>query len=62
MTIEQIFRDKAHELLNGEVFTTLTEAKIIIEQWRREYNEVRPHSALGYRPPAPEAKLSLTLT
>ena len=50
------------ELLNGDIFTTLTEAKIIIEQWRREYNEVRPHSALGYRPPAPVAKLSLTLT
>ncbi len=50
------------ELLNGEIFTTLTEAKIIIEQWRREYNQVRPHSTLGYRPPAPEAKLSLTLT
>ena len=50
------------ELLNGEIFTTLTEAKIIIEQWRREYNQVRPHSALGYRPPAPEAKMSLTLT
>ncbi len=50
------------ELLNAEVFTTMTEARILIEQWRREYNEVRPHSALGYRPPAPEAKLSLTLT
>jgi putative transposase len=50
------------ELLNGEVFTTLTEAKIIIEQWRREYNQVRPHSALGYQPPAPEAIMSLTLT
>ncbi len=50
------------ELLNCEIFTTMVEAKIIIEQWRREYNEVRPHSALGYRPPAPEAQLSLTLT
>ena len=50
------------ELLNGEVFTTLTEARIIIEQWRREYNQVRPHSALGYRPPAPETIMSLTLT
>ena len=50
------------ELLNGEIFTTMTEAQIIIEQWRREYNEVRPHSSLGYRPPAPVAKLSLTLT
>ncbi len=50
------------ELLNREVFTTLTEAKILIEQWRREYNHFRPHSALGYRPPVPEATLSLTLT
>ena len=32
-----------------------TEAKILIERWRREYNTVRPHSALGYRPPAPAA-------
>jgi len=38
------------ELFNGEIFTTLTEAKILIEQWRREYNHFRPHSALGYRP------------
>jgi len=46
------FRD---ELLNGEVFHTLKEAQIIIEQWRCHYNTNRPHSALGYRPPAPEA-------
>ena len=43
------------ELLNGEIFYTLKEAQILIERWRREYNMVRPHSALGYRPPAPEA-------
>jgi transposase InsO family protein len=43
------------ELLNGEVFDTLWEAQVLLEQWRREYNAVRPHSALGYRPPAPEA-------
>lgn len=43
------------ELLNGEMFFTLTEAQIIIERWRREYNTLRPHSSLGYRPPAPEA-------
>lgn len=43
------------ELLNGEIFDTLLEAQVLIEQWRREYNQVRPHSALGYRPPAPEA-------
>jgi transposase InsO family protein len=46
------FRD---ELLNGELFYTLREAKILIEQWRIHYNTVRPHSALGYRPPAPES-------
>ena len=45
------FRD---ELLNGEIFYTLTEAKVLIDRWRREYNRVRPHSSLGYRPPAPE--------
>jgi putative transposase len=50
------------ELLNREVFTTLLEAKILIEQWRREYNHIRPHSSLGYQPPAPEAKLPVTLT
>jgi len=43
------------ELLNGEIFYTLKEAKIIIERWRRHYNTVRPHSSLGYKPPAPEA-------
>ncbi|MBR0671715.1 IS3 family transposase [Neoroseomonas soli] len=42
------------ELLNGEVFNTLREAQVLIEEWRRHYNRVRPHSALGYRPPAPE--------
>ena len=42
------------ELLNGEIFYTLTEARIIIESWRRHYNSVRPHSSLGYKPPAPE--------
>ena len=42
------------ELLNGEIFYTLKEAKVMIERWRQEYNIVRPHSSLGYRPPAPE--------
>ena len=42
------------ELLNGEIFTTLCEAQIVIEAWRQYYNRVRPHSSLGYRPPAPE--------
>ncbi len=42
------------ELLNVEVFNTLLEARVLIEQWRVHYNTVRPHSSLGYRPPAPE--------
>jgi putative transposase len=45
------FRD---ELLNGEIFTTLLEASVLIENWRREYNQIRPHSSSGYRPPAPQ--------
>jgi putative transposase len=55
------------ELLNREIFTTLWEAKVLIESWRREYNEIRPHSSLGYRPPVPRiilpvyGKLSATL-
>ena len=43
------------ELLRREIFYSLQEAKVLIEQWRREYNTVRPHSSLGYLPPAPEA-------
>ena len=50
------------ELLDREIFTTLEEAKVLIEQWRREYNQVRPHSSLGYRPPAPEAIMTVALT
>jgi transposase InsO family protein len=46
------FRD---ELLDREIFYTLDEAKVRIERWRQEYNHYRPHSSLGYRPPAPEA-------
>jgi putative transposase len=45
------------ELLKGEIFYTLKEAQIVIESWRRHYNTVRPHSSLGYKPPAPEAVL-----
>ena len=50
-----------NELLNGEIFTTLLEAQVLIEQWRREYNQIRPHSSLGYRPPAPKAILPINL-
>ena len=42
------------ELLNGEILYTLKEAKVLIERWQQEFNRLRPHSSLGYRPPAPE--------
>ena len=45
------FRD---ELLDREIFYTLKEVQILVEMWRRKYNTIRPHSSLGYRPPAPE--------
>ena len=50
------------ELLNREIFTTLIEAKVLIADWRKEYNQIRPHSAKGYKPPAPEAKVLKILT
>jgi len=43
------------ELLDREILYTLAEARVLIQHWRHEYNTIRPHSALGYRPPAPEA-------
>jgi len=43
------------ELLDREIFYTLQEAQVLIERWRQHYNRFRPHSSLGYRPPAPEA-------
>lgn len=60
--IESFIGKLRDELLNREIFTTVTEAKILIEEWRKEYNQVRPHSALNYRPPAPEAVMVATLT
>ncbi|KSV18117.1 integrase, partial [Dehalococcoides mccartyi] len=50
------------ELLNLEIFTTLAEARVLITDWRRQYNQVRPHSSLGYRPPAPEAIMAVVTT
>jgi len=47
------------ECLNGEIFYSLKEAQVVIEKWRVIYNTVRPHSALGYRPPAPATRTSL---
>lgn len=53
--IESFNGKLADELLAREVFDTLYEAKVLIERWRVHYNTIRPHSSLGYRPPAPEA-------
>jgi transposase InsO family protein len=53
------FRD---ERLNREIFDTLLEAQVVVELWRKEYNQVRPHSSKNNRPPAPEAILTLTTT
>ena len=47
------------ELLNGKIFYSLREARVVIEKWRIHYNTRRPHSALGYRPPAPVTIVSL---
>ena len=49
------FRDN---LLDGEIFYSLKEAQIIVGEWVKHYNHVRPHSALGYRPPAPQTRVS----
>lgn len=46
------------ELLNGEIFDTVVEARVLTELWRNHYNTKRPHSSLGYQPPAPEASYS----
>jgi transposase InsO family protein len=48
------------EVLNRELFDTIVEAKVLVERWRVEYNHIRPHSALGYRPPAPEVIIPLS--
>ena len=50
------------ELLNGEIFYTLREAQVLIEQWRGQCNTIRSHSSLGYRPPAPETHYPEELT
>ena len=56
--IESFIGKLRDELLNGEIFETLLEAKVLIQRWRQQYNRFRPHSALGYHPPAPETILA----
>jgi len=53
--VESLIGKLRDELLNGEIFYTLQEAQVLIGRWRKEYNQIRPHSSLGYRPPAPKA-------
>jgi len=50
------------ELLQGEIFCLLKEAQVLIEAWRRHYNAIRPHSSLGWRPPAPAVRIPGPLT
>jgi hypothetical protein len=49
------------ECLNGETFYTLKEAQVILEQWRHHYNHIRPHTSLGYKPPAPLARMNTSM-
>ena len=49
------------EFLNGEIFYSIKELRVLAERWRNHYNTARPHSSLGYRPPAPEAWLASTV-
>jgi transposase InsO family protein len=58
--VESLNGKLSDELLDGEVFDTLLEARVLIERYRVRYNTVRPHSGLGYRPPAPGAIAALT--
>jgi putative transposase len=53
------FNARLQLFLSTEIFDTVKEAQIVIEQWRVHYNTERPHSSLGYRPPAPETKVTL---
>ena len=60
--VESFIGKMRDELLNGEVLDTPDEAKVLVEAWRKIYNRLRPHSSLGYRPPAPEAQVVGKLT
>ena len=60
--IESFFDKLRGECLNREYFFTVTEANVILEEWRKQYNEFRPHSSLGYRTPAEVAHMNSSLT
>jgi putative transposase len=50
-----------NELLDGDIFYGVKEAQVLVDQWVRHYNTTRPHSSLGYKPPAPEAIINMNL-
>ena len=50
------------EFLNDEIFYSLKEANVLLEQWRIYYNTIRPHSSLGYKPPAPKTTIEVQST
>ena len=58
----RLLENKVVELLDEEIFYSLAKAKVVIENWRRHYNTVRPHGSLGYKPPAPEVFIPTTPT
>ena len=58
--VESFHGSLRDELLNGEIFTTLAEAQMLTELWRRDYKLVRPQSSLGYTPPAPRPLIAAT--
>ncbi|MCK4384429.1 MAG: transposase, partial [Candidatus Lokiarchaeota archaeon] len=60
--VESFIGKLRDELLNGEIFDTLLEVRVLTECWRREYNRYWPRSSLGYRPPTPEAFEATNLT
>ena len=60
--IESLNGKVRDELLNRELIDTIVEAKVLVERWRLEYNHIRPHSSFGYRAPAPEVKIPLSLS
>ena len=55
--VESFNGKQRDELLDREVFYTLLEVQVLTEQYRQTFNRIRPHSSLGYRPPAPETFL-----
>lgn len=60
--VESFIGKLRDELLNREIFDTLLEARVLLESWKEHYNRIRPHSSLGYKPPAPEAILAKNLS